>query len=214
MSRHQLTFPNVPYFGNLPILQNSIDQYHPTVFSRFASWPHGPFHCFVDDWRLEAIWRNPIKHVDRAALAGVCTAPDFSVFFDYPYHLAMYQIWRSRLVAAFWAAHGVYVVPVLQWTHAEDERLHDYFQGLQWCDVVAVRCPTKGSEIEDDWQRCAEAFLAVHRPELVLHFGCARGSEVWPNCEVVALNPGQRVQKNAVAGRADVPVAHLNKTLK
>lgn len=189
MSRYQLTFPSVPHLEGLPELSNSHDGYLPTVFTRYASSPYGPFHGFVDDWRLEAIWRSPIKQVDRATLAGVCTAPDYSVFADYPYYLAMYQIWRSRLVAAYWAAHGVYVVPVLQWTRSGDPYLFDYFKGLERCEVVAVRCPTKGAETEQDWARCARSFLLVHQPKLVLHFGCSRGSDVWPNGVVLPLNP-------------------------
>jgi hypothetical protein len=80
-------------------------------------------------------------------------------------------------VARWWQDHDVTAVPVLQWSRPE---INPYlFSGLDQCEIVAVRSPTRGFERE--WRQCAEQFLTMHQPKLVLHFGTKNGLDVWPN---------------------------------
>ncbi len=189
-NRIQTTIPNVTYNGSFPHVSNKLADYQGNVFIRYGSRTKNlPFHCFVDDWRLESIWRSPTQCVEKALLIGSAVAPDFSVYANYPHIYALYQIWRSRIICAWWADHGVYTIPVLQWTNFHDPNLNDYFTGLHYCEVIAVRCPSREPEVIDDFLLCAERFLQIHQPKLVLHFGLKRGSELWPNCKVLPLNP-------------------------
>lgn len=178
--------PELPYDGHFPQLENDVSQFNGLSFSRYGSGKPGPFHCFVDDWRIESIWRDPVYMLDRAQSAGVVVAPDFSIFPDFPPVFARYQIWRSRLIAAYWQHNGVNVIPCLQWTHSNDPQLISYFSGLETCQVVAVRAPSKG--YEEDWLACASLFQFLFTG-LVLHFGPKRGSEVWKKGVVIPLNP-------------------------
>ena len=189
-NRIQTVLPNVPYNGSLPILTNKLSDYRDTQFIRYGSRTENlPFHCFIDDWRLESIWRSPTKFVEKALLSGSAVAPDFSVYANYPHIYSLYQVWRSRLICAWWADHGVYTIPVLQWTNSRDSYLDDYFLGLNGCEVIAVRCPSREPDVIDDYFLCAERFLQIHQPKLILHFGLTRGSEIWPKCKVLSLNP-------------------------
>lgn len=190
--RYQVKIPVCKYTGYYPVLSNSLDDYQEQQFIRYGSVSEFlPFHCFVDDWRLESIWRSPSKAVERAILSRFAIAPDFSVYPGFPPVYSMYQIWRSRVICSYWQGHGVFSVPCLQWTHSKDPYLDKYFCGLENCDVVAVRCPTREPSVIEDYRICAERFLQVHQPKLVLHFGLTRGSDVWPNCKVIPLNPKQ-----------------------
>lgn len=36
-------------------------------------------HCFVDDWRLEHLWRRQGQGLAKAILTGIITAPDFTI---------------------------------------------------------------------------------------------------------------------------------------
>jgi len=183
--RFSLVLPDVDYGSDafkFPFLSNTY-MVMPDKFNRYSSNPAAPFHCFVDDWRIEAIWRHPQKIVDRVIMSRFAVAPDYTVEVNHPLPHAFYQVWRSRVVAAWWAAHGVYVVPCLQWSRPEINGF--LFQGLADCEVVAVRSPTRG--FEKEWEACALQFLAVCRPRLVLHFGTSRGFDVWPDARRMTL---------------------------
>lgn len=191
-NRIQTTIPNVTYTGSYPHLSNKLADYQGNSFIRYGSRTENlPFHCFVDDWRLESIWRSPSKFVEKALLTGSAVAPDFSVYANYPHIYSLYQIWRSRIISAWWSDHGVYTIPVLQWTNSRDPNLDHYLSGLQDCEVIAVRCPSREPEVIEDFLLCVERFLQIHQPKLVLHFGLKRGSKLWPDCKVMPLNPSR-----------------------
>lgn len=180
MPRFKTVLPNIDYGVDAkieyPQISNQVNQV-PEVFARWGSGQQGPQHCFVDDWRIEAIWRHKFKMVEKVIMSGCAIAPDFTVEHDSPLVHAIHQVWRSRVVARYWQDHGVYVIPALQWSRPEINK--HLFQGLEKCAVVAVRSPTRGTE--DQWYQCAGQFLQICRPELVLHFGTKRGLDIWPN---------------------------------
>lgn len=147
-------------------------------WSRWGQWGGSPnVHLFVDDWRIEPVWKNPQR--PEVAWYQAVTCPDFTIEANFPLPYARYQLWRSRVVGHFWERMGVKVVPVLQWGHRR--YCHAMAEGLYGCQVVAVRAPQVGTE--DQWADQARMLLEVIRPRLVLHFGrafdyAAGGAEV------------------------------------
>ena len=131
------------------------------------------WHCFVDDWRLEHLWRRPGQGMVKAIFSQVITAPDFSVETDFPFELVSYQVWRSRVLSLYWQENGVVVVPVLQWGSPESFPL--CARGIRPGSVVAVRGPQRGTECA--WLDGAHYMLKTVRPALVLHFG--NKLEIW-----------------------------------
>jgi len=146
-----------------------------------------PKHCYVSDWRIDAIWRNEIYSLQHVLIPNIAIAPDFTVYRDDPVMQAVYQVWRSRCVARYWQDAGVFVIPTLSWARPEINAL--LFQGLERCDVVAIRTATKG--VEREWRESVEQFLMMCKPKLVLQFGTKKGLDVW-NCDVVNLNVANR----------------------
>lgn len=146
-----------------------------------------PKHCYVADWRLEAIWRNELYGLHHVAAPKISIAPDFSVHRDYPLMMAMYQVWRSRCVARYWQESGVFVIPTLSVARREINLF--LLQGLQNCEVVAIRTARKGFERE--WREGVEQFLMFNSPKLVLQFGTKKGLDFW-NCDVLNLNVTNR----------------------
>lgn len=131
-------------------------------------------HCFVDDYRLEHLWRRPGQGLVKAIDAATITAPDFTIDESFPAELVQYQVWRSRVLAAYWQEYGVTVIPVLQWGCPESFPL--CARGIAQGSVVAVRGPQRGTESK--WVIGAQYMLDRIQPQLVLHFG--RKSDVWP----------------------------------
>jgi hypothetical protein len=159
-----------------------LDYQFPERFARWGSLKASdskqiPLHGFVDDWRIEAIWRDNYKGLDKIFNQQCAVAPDYTIETDYPLPLAFYQVWRSRVVARFWQDNGIFAIPCLQWSRSE---INQYlFQGLANCEIVAVRSPTRGYVKE--WEYCARQFLEQNSPKLVLHFGTKAGFDVWEN---------------------------------
>lgn len=132
-------------------------------------------HCFVDDWRLEHLWRRQGQGLAKAMHHGVMTAPDFSVESHYPAPFILYQTWRSRVLTRYWIDNGVTVVPVLQWGSVD--LFHVCVYGIRRHSVVAVRGPQKGTE--EEWSKGAAYMQKTLKPSLVLHFG--RKIDIWEN---------------------------------
>ena len=122
-------------------------------------------HTFCDDYRQEFFWRRPFDGLVVATAAGVCTAPDFTVWTDDPEEWARYQCWRSALVGAFWQSHGVRVLPVVA------------FRGEPWRfvprgSVWALRGPS-ALVPAGVWLADLELFCEMARPALLVVFGNA-----------------------------------------
>lgn len=94
---------------------------------------------FVDDYRQEFVWRRPVEGLLVAVAAGVVTAPDYTVWTNDPPEWAAWQVWRSAVVAGYWGAHGVEVIPVLTFGGSPGRYVAP---GSTW----AIRAPAVGDE--------------------------------------------------------------------
>lgn len=132
-------------------------------------------HTFVDDWRLEHLWRRFGEGLAKAILAHVITAPDYTIETSFPFELVQYQVWRSRVLMSYWQEYGVVVIPVLQWGNPLSYELCS--SGIRQGSVVAVRGPQRGCEYA--WLDGAFFMKNALHPSLVLHFG--NRLEIWDN---------------------------------
>ena len=144
----------------------------PWSFYRWGRFGSGGYamarHCFVDDWRLEHLWRRFGQGLAKALDAGIITAPDFSIDTHFPLELVQYQVWRSRVIAQYWQEFGVpFVIPVLQWGCPESFSI--CARGIRSGSVVAVRGPQRDTECA--WLDGARYMQETLQPSLVLHFG-------------------------------------------
>lgn len=142
-------------------------------------------HCFVDDWRLEHLWRRHGEGLAKAICTGIMTAPDFTIEHDFPKEVAAFQVYRSNLLAYYWSCNLVTTVPVLQWGDSSTFHLPTRYIGPR--SVVAVRGPGKSKEEQKRWQAGAEYMQAHLNPSLVLHFG-RKFSGVWANSLFIPLH--------------------------
>lgn len=79
----------------------------------------GTYHFYVDDYRFAAIWQKPDIIVDHGALAAV--EPNFSVFDQTPYPVALWATYRKRWLARYWQEAGlnIWVDLNVSETHSE-----------------------------------------------------------------------------------------------
>ena len=95
----------------------------------------GATHFFLDDFRFESIWNDPIvshKHIKTS----VVLSPDFSLYRDWPLALQIWNTYRNRWCGAFWQSRGLTVIPTVSWSGPES---YDFcFDAIESGGVVAI----------------------------------------------------------------------------
>jgi hypothetical protein len=98
--------------------------------------PGGAVHFYLDDYRFERVWSRPLDTLPGIQRAGMALTPDFSLYRDWPLALQLFNTYRSRWCGAFWADHGVAVIPAVSWSSPASYPFA--FAGLPPGSVVAV----------------------------------------------------------------------------
>ena len=96
----------------------------------------GGVHFFMDDYRFESVWRRPKQTVSAIQKWEVALTPDFSLYYDCPLIMQLWNTYRSRWVGCWWAEHGVQVIPTVSWGLSESYAF--CFLGLPERSVLAV----------------------------------------------------------------------------
>ena len=65
----------------------------------------------ADDYIFERIWQTPRKYLDVLRRFAAVTMPDFSMYYDWPRALNVYNHWRNHTLARFWQDEGITVIP-------------------------------------------------------------------------------------------------------
>lgn len=132
-------------------------------------------HCYTDDYRFEMSWRKPELSLKRVLDLNLVTAPDFSVYPDAPPTVNRWQLYRSLAVFSYWQTMGARVIPSISWiSPGQIHHDHDLYPRFS---TIAVRCPAR--DYLDTWYAGAETIRNLVKPQTVLHFGTALGSDVW-----------------------------------
>jgi len=148
----------------------------PAEFQGRGRWASGPLHTFVDDYRQEFVWRRPQEGLLMALAAGVCTAPDFTVWLDEPPEWRAFQAWRSAVVAGYWQANGVDVLPVVSFGSGCERFVRP---GSTW----AVRAPGRGSDAAR-WADRLQGFVELAQVGRLIVFGVTGAARLvfWGEC--------------------------------
>ncbi|WP_417142335.1 DUF4417 domain-containing protein [Raoultibacter massiliensis] len=72
-------------------------------------------HFFLDDYRFEGVWSDPVRYVPMLSRFGCVLTPDFSCYLDMPEPMQRWNVYRSRAVGRIWQDAGLRVVPALTW---------------------------------------------------------------------------------------------------
>ncbi len=67
----------------------------------------GTWHFFTDDYRFDALWRDPSPVVNSGCAAVV--EPNYSAYLEMPRIVALWSIYRKRWLARFWQSKGIRV---------------------------------------------------------------------------------------------------------
>ena len=128
---------------------------------------------YVDDWRFEGMWTNPVPSLARLKNFGLQYAitPNFSLYADYPMAVQLFNVYRSRWVGRAMQEAGIQVIPDIQWS---DESSYEYcFLGIpKGCPCVSIQFHTRGGEEESDSRRTGLAeMMRVVEPQGLIVYG-------------------------------------------
>lgn len=93
-------------------------------------------HFFLDDYKFEALWKDPLPRLSKLAQYKGVLSPQFSAYIEMPYPLQLYNTFRSRWVGAWLQHHGLRVIPTVYW--GLPQTYWYCFDGVVEGSVVAV----------------------------------------------------------------------------
>lgn len=98
--------------------------------------PKSGIHCFIDDYQFERLWNRPDEYIDLISGFQCFISPDFSLYMDMTRPTKIWNIYRSRLIGAYYQKKGITVIPTVNW--AEPETYDFCFKGLEKGGTIAV----------------------------------------------------------------------------
>lgn len=149
-------------------------------------------HFFLDDYRFENTWSDPMRYVSMLSRFACVLTPDFSCYLDMPEPMQRWNIYRGRVVGKVWQDAGLCVIPTLTW--GEPNTYAFAFDGIPQGSTVALS--TVGlmdceEGIELFRSGAAEAMRQLH-PRAVLAYGkscdfdAGKADVVWYESEMQA----------------------------
>lgn len=128
-------------------------------------------HCYVDDYRLERIWKRPDQYLEKVSEFQCFLSPDFSLYMDMPLAMKVWNVYRSRLLGQYYQDKGIVVIPTLQW--AERETFEFCFDGLREGGTVSVSTigVKRDQEATKIWFEGMNEAIARLKPNAVLVYG-------------------------------------------
>lgn len=143
-------------------------------FNRRRSAPDGAtVHFFIDDYRFEAMWRNPERYMASLARFRAVLSPDFSAYTDMPRPVQLYNEYRRRVLHAAMERVGIEVIPTVTWSTPDMDGV--FFSGMPKGGTVAVSTVgcARRPESREGFSRGMSAMLQAVKPRTVLVYGDA-----------------------------------------
>ncbi len=93
--------------------------------------------CFYeDDFLFERIWNKPTRYIERLSKFEGVISPDFSVYYDMPFSMQIWNIFRNRTIGAWLQSNGIRVIPNIRFG---DERTFDCCcDGISKHSVISI----------------------------------------------------------------------------
>lgn len=128
-------------------------------------------HFFIDDYQFERVWRSPQRYIEMLGKYKFVCAPDFSLYLDMPMAAQIWNVYRSRLITAYWQKNGVKVVPVLQWAGPNSWKF--CFDGITHGGIVAVSTwgAARNKLTKQIWKAGMSEAIQRLRPVAILLYG-------------------------------------------
>lgn len=68
-------------------------------------------HFYIDDYCFDSFWNRPSRYVEQLKLFKCVVQPDFSLYYNFPVALQIFNKYRNHWLACYLSFHGVSVIP-------------------------------------------------------------------------------------------------------
>ena len=130
-------------------------------------------HCFIDDYQFERLWNRPNEYIELVRPYQCMLSPDFSLYTDMTMPTKIWNVYRSRLIGAYYQAQGIDIIPTVQW--AEADTFEFCFKGIEQGGTVAVS--TIGVKEDPEcyalWVAGMQEMIKQVKPKTILVYGGA-----------------------------------------
>ena len=110
------------------------------TFSKAMSASFNDFECWVvfyeHDRAFARLWNNPRKYLNKLKKFKGIISPDFSVYWNMPLVMQMWNVFRGRALAVWMQNNGIEIIPNVRFG---DERTFSFcFDGIEKGKTVAI----------------------------------------------------------------------------
>ena len=68
-------------------------------------------HFFEDDYKFNSIWEFPQRYIKFLSSYNYVIGTDFSLYFDFPISLQIYNKYRNHWLSAYLSVNGIDIIP-------------------------------------------------------------------------------------------------------
>lgn len=68
-------------------------------------------HFYCDDYKFNCLWTDPKRYIPILQRYKFVIQPDFSLYYNFPVALQIYNKYRNHWLFAFYSVHGVQMIP-------------------------------------------------------------------------------------------------------
>ena len=161
-------------FWQMPIIRN--DGFVPEEligfnYAKTSEKKNAGIHFYLDDYQFERVWNCPENYIELFQEYDCILSPDFSLYMDMPMPMKVWNVYRSRLIGAYYQSYGIPVIPTLSW--AEKETFDFCFKGIPKGSIVSIS--TVGVKKDKDalqiWKNGVKEMIEVIDPSILLIYG-------------------------------------------
>lgn len=127
-------------------------------------------HFYIDDYQFERLWNRPEYYAKVLSKYPGIIGPDYSTYTNMPKAQQIFQVYKSRLITAFFQSQGYEVIPNISWS--DEESLKWSLQGIPKNSVVALS--TNGvlnKKLKRNFINCYKKAMEMINPSEIIIVG-------------------------------------------
>lgn len=127
-------------------------------------------HFYIDDYQFERIWKRPKHYATVLSKFKGIIAPDYSTYLNMPVAQQIYQVYKSRLIGAYFQSLGLKVIPNISWS--DETSLMWSLKGIPKHSTIALStngCLNK--EIKENFIKCYKKVITELEPTSIVIVG-------------------------------------------
>ncbi len=125
-------------------------------------------HFFTYDWNFESVFDKPEKAMEKLDQYYALLSPEFSLYWDMPKAVQIYNTFKNRWCGAFWQKMGKIVIPTV--CCAGEESYDFCFDGIEEGSVVAISTYRR-EQNKQEILRSYNKMLEVIKPTAIIIYG-------------------------------------------